>query len=327
MSDEAFKDPGHWFESTFVPEKSVKDPLSWAESKFMPENFEYFKDPAHWLESTFLPDKSVKDPLGSFQRKYLPDNVEGAITDAIEAIGGASSSGSNMHTVTTEPWAAIRPSLIQGIGQAQGVYFDDKGQLRTRGYVGPGDVTQTALDRMRQRGMGDPLQAASESYLTDVLGGGVNPYLSGMYDTAADKVRARLDSQFAQAGRYGSGEHEREMGSALGDLATQMYGGQYNQDMVRRMQAAQLAPDIGYQGMERQLRVGEYLDEQKRQAENWDYDQQMQALNNYIAQINQIGGQYPSQSQPVYRNRAAENLGLLSGGLGVLGQLGALGIL
>lgn len=241
------------------------------------------------------------------------------------AIGPSSSGGGNQHTVTSEPWAAIRPSLMRGIGTAGKLYYDDQGNLLTREYVGPGDVTQTALDRMRQRGMGDPLQAASESYLTDVLGGGVNPYLSSMYDTAADKVRARLDSQFAQAGRYGSGEHEREMGSALGDLATQMYGGQYNQDMARRMQAAQLAPDIGYQGMERQLRVGEYLDEQKRQAENWDYDQQMQALNDYITQINAIGGSYPSQSQPIYRNKAAETLGLLSGGVGLLGKIAILG--
>lgn len=240
-------------------------------------------------------------------------------------LGGDSRATSNYHTVTAEPWAAIRPSLMRGIGTAQGVYYDDLGNLRRREYVGPGEVSRSALGRLNARSMADPLQSASESYLSDVLGGGVNPYLSRMYDQSADKIRSRLDSQFAASGRYGSDSHEREMGAALGDLATNLYGGQYQSDMARRMQAAQIAPGIGYEGINRQLQAGQYLDEIDRERANWDIDSQKQDLQDYIDQINSIGGAYPSQSSPIYRNKTAEALQLLTGGAGLIGNILKLG--
>ncbi len=80
---------------------------------------------------------------------------------------------------------------------------------------------------------GDALNAtASGSMLTG------NPYLDSMYDIAARKVKDNTNSAFAAAGRYGSGAHTDVLARDLGDLATNMYGAQYDSERNRQMQAA-----------------------------------------------------------------------------------------
>jgi len=73
------------------------------------------------------------------------------------------------------------------------------------------------------------------------LAQGGNPYLDQMYDRAADQVQARMGSSVAGMGMTNSGVQE-QYGRSLNDLATQMYGGAYEQGQNRRMQAALAMP-------------------------------------------------------------------------------------
>jgi hypothetical protein len=84
--------------------------------------------------------------------------------------------------------------------------------------------------------------------------GGATPYLDATYNLAAGKVRSALDSQFEGAGRYGGGAHQAAIASNLNDLATSLYGGQYNADQNRALQAGSALGNIA-QG-ERQQQLG-----------------------------------------------------------------------
>lgn len=201
-------------------------------------------------------------------------------------------------------------AVLQGTNALYDVNFDAQGNLIRPQYRAPGDVTMGAVQGMVDRSMNDPLQTGAEQYMQNVLGGGVNPYLSQMYDQAAGKVRSSLDSQFERAGRYGGAEHEMAMGGALGDLATNLYGGQYQSDMDRRMQAAQVAPGLGYAGLQRQYGAGQIQDEMGRQEAEFDYDAQMQRINQYLQSLGLAQGATPAQGPE--RNKVAEGLAILT---------------
>jgi len=84
-------------------------------------------------------------------------------------------------------------------------------------------------------------------------GGATNPWLDATYNQAAGQVRSSLDSQFEGAGRYGSGSHEYATGDALGNLATKLYGGEYDANQNRALQAGSVLGQIGQNERQQQL--------------------------------------------------------------------------
>jgi len=66
-----------------------------------------------------------------------------------------------------------------------------------------------------------------------------NPYIDAMYDQAAGRVGAPIDSRFTAAGRYGSGAHQGVLGQTFGDLATNIYGQNYAQERQNMLAAGQ----------------------------------------------------------------------------------------
>jgi len=98
-------------------------------------------------------------------------------------------------------------------------------------------------------------QAARNNQLSNIYGENLNgnPYLDAMYDKAAgkvsksfkDSIRPGIDSQASMMGRYGSGSHDRlvdnartTLGETLGNLATDIYAGNYQQERGRQQQSA-----------------------------------------------------------------------------------------
>jgi hypothetical protein len=69
-----------------------------------------------------------------------------------------------------------------------------------------------------------------------------NPYLSNMYNAAADQVKNQVNSNFEGSGRYGSGAQTGELGYQLGNLASNMYGNAYQQGRTQQLTAATAAP-------------------------------------------------------------------------------------
>lgn len=95
---------------------------------------------------------------------------------------------------------------------------------------------------------------AGQAGLMDMASGGQNPYLDAMFGQASRGLTTQfqqatmpgIHAAFGSGGRTGSGAHQQAMGTAqqqlgtsLGDMASQIYGGAYESDAARRLQAAQ----------------------------------------------------------------------------------------
>lgn len=189
------------------------------------------------------------------------------------------------------------------------------------------------------------MNTANGSYLNS------NPYLDAMYRKAENGVRqsygdAMLDvqSEFARAGRYGSGNLDRGevrekevLAAGLGNLATDIYGGNYaNERQLMetaqgragdwQLQGAQglsdsfkdergnmitatgMAPELEagrYIGADKMMNYGEYMDNYNQDVVNadidrWDFGQNspQQAFDNYMAAIQgNYGGTSTSKSR------------------------------
>jgi hypothetical protein len=227
-------------------------------------------------------------------------------------------------TTTVNPWAPAAAGVRPAIDAMRGLTFGQGGEVLRPEYVGPGQLSQDAMSQLMARAGNDTLQSGAENVMQGVLAGNQNPYLDRMFEQASGKVRSRLDSQFAQAGRYGGSDHQIAMGGALGDLATNLYGGQYQSDMNRAMQAAQIAPGIGYAGDQRALQVGQMADELARGEREWDYDQSMARLGQYMGMMQPLLGAGGTTTTPVSRSPLAGALGGLGAIGGMMGKDGLL---
>ena len=70
------------------------------------------------------------------------------------------------------------------------------------------------------------------------LPGAENPYLDRMYTQGAERVANDVNTQFAKAGRLGSGAYTEALGDSLGNLYTSIYAPAYETERNRQMSAA-----------------------------------------------------------------------------------------
>ena len=126
-------------------------------------------------------------------------------------------------TSTTTPWSEQQPYLK--------TLFSEADRLRQQGgpqyYPGQtlADVpwqTQSAIDLASQRALnGNPLDSQAQGVASDTLSGKYmspdsNPYLQSAFDSVRAQVQPQIQSQFAGAGRSGSGLANRALGEGLG---------------------------------------------------------------------------------------------------------------
>ena len=131
----------------------------------------------------------------------------------------------------------------------------------------PGGPANSGPDLNRQ---GQELLA--QNFRGDFLSPDTNPFLKGTFDRAADLTRGRLDSEFAASGRnLGAAAPARS--DELQTLASNIYGGNYQQERGRQQDALGSAPG---------------------------YDPLNQYINRIAAVIPGAGGVTTSQ-QPIYK--------------------------
>lgn len=144
-----------------------------------------------------------------------------------------------------------------------------------------------------------PVTAAGNQYMQDVIGGDYlnsNPYLDAMFNKASGQVGAKVNSQFSSAGRYGSGAHTGVLGESIGNLATDIYGGNYARERQNQQQAAASSAAFGNSIISQPFLKGQ----------------------NLLQGVNSIKG--GTTSTPYFQNQAGD---ILSGALGgmALGKL------
>lgn len=179
--------------------------------------------------------------------------------------------GSTTTTQKNEPWAPAQPYLKGALSDTAKWYASPYGRDPFPGstVVPFSPFTEQALGTAANRAInGSPVQRDANTQLDKTINGDYlnsNPYLGQTYDLAAGKVRSSLDSQFNRNGTYGSSLHEGAMADNLGDLATKIYGGNYEQERARQMQGMLFAPQMAeadYNDSQRLAQVGQSFEGQ-----------------------------------------------------------------
>ena len=242
-------------------------------------------------------------------------------------------------TSTVEPSEFVKPYYEEALKGAQQLYQSDVPQYFPEAtYVPFSGQTEAALRLQEQRALaGSPLLGSSQQEIQNILSGQyldptTNPYLQQAYERAAGGVKSDIASQFARAGRYGSGAMTETLGKSLGDIASQIYGGAYQQERARQLQAAQLAPQLAqqdYADISRLAQVGQTREGLQEAAladamQRFQFEQQKPytKLREYLASIGAPAGQQTVSAQPIYRNLGANLLGGALGGAQLAGLTG-----
>lgn len=203
------------------------------------------------------------------------------------------------------PWKPQQPYLTKAFGEAESLYDNYSPEYFKGSTVAGATPNQLAgWDQTAQLArQGNPLIPAAQGMTLDTINGkfldpSSNPYLADTYGQAADAVTRSYQTAtapgtsaaFSAGGRYGSGarnqqidQNNRALGSTLYNLATSIYGGNYEAERARQMTAAGGAPGMvqaGYIEPGMLTSVGQQQ-QQQQQAEltddvaRWNYEQQL----------------------------------------------------
>lgn len=151
-------------------------------------------------------------------------------------------------TTYTEPSTFQKPYLSYGFSEAKKLYGKPIQYYPGQTIAGfsPEQLQAQALATQRALA-GSPEIAAGSQELRGILSGKYltpesNPYLSYYVQRAYETALPELDTTAIQAGRYGSGAWGQAKGRTMADIASNIYGGAYQQERQAMLQALGLAP-------------------------------------------------------------------------------------
>lgn len=150
---------------------------------------------------------------------------------------------SSKQTTENKPPKWSEPLFSQSASEAQHIYNSGAGGNVYQGktVADLGDTTKQGIEGIKATAGGIPSQTSSAQNLADVASGSFlrdgNPYFNDMLSNQLDKTAAKIQSQFAGSGRYGSGANNSVLANELGNVATNTLFNQYNQDANRMLSA------------------------------------------------------------------------------------------
>lgn len=228
----------------------------------------------------------------------------------------------------------MQPYLKGGLSDLGRWYQSDFGRQPFPGstVVPFSPFTEQALGATASRAQqGSPVTRAAQGNVAATLQGDFldpasNPWLSRTFDLAANKLRSGLDSQFASSGGYGGSLHEGARAEQLGDLATRLYGGNYDAERQRQMQANVFAPQLANQdyfdfgqlanvGGAYEKQAGNYLSDAMGR---YDFYQQQpfNRLQQFFGIANPVAGTGGTTNATQTGPRTTDSLGQTLGGIG-----------
>lgn len=228
---------------------------------------------------------------------------------------GAQQGGST--TTTQAPYAPYLPYIGTALGQAGNLLQGGGPDYYPGQQVASFNPTQQnamqGITGMNTSG----LNAANKFDKTLLNGGATNPYEDQMFDKAAQATQNQMSSQFAGGGMdVGAGSAVR--GDQLNNLATGIYGGQYQNNMQNALQAGNQVQSLyntKLGGQQAALGVGNQVQQQGQNLidaskAGYDYNQQ-QPYKNLGAFESFLSGVQPGSqtSNPFFTNPTANTLG------------------
>jgi hypothetical protein len=169
----------------------------------------------------------------------------------------------------------------------QGQRFAD---MNTTQNLGIGMIQDRALN-------GSATMGNAEQALNQTIGGQTNPYLDAMVNKAQGNVLANANAAAARSGSFGNSGIAEQAAKQMGDVATSMYGGAYENDAARRMQAIGMAPTFGnaaYQDAQQLLGAGQALQDQQQQGLDFNFGTFQDAQNLPYKQLSAMSGVFGS---------------------------------
>jgi len=244
--------------------------------------------------------------MANIFKKYLPALAGGAVGFMVggpagaaigaglgDKVGGGGLLGTKQkdQTTTTAPWSPQQPYLQDIFKQGQSLYNQNPGGMNQATQMGVSALMRP--DQNVRLGSGLLGSTIRGSFLNN------NPYLDQTFNRAASSVGNNIASRFAGSGRFGSGAMFASMNDGMNNLADEIYGGNYQLERGRQMQAVGMAPQLADFDANRFLQAGQI----QRQLP-WDQLAKYQGA---------VSGNYGGTSTtPIYSNPAS---GILGGAL------------
>jgi hypothetical protein len=253
--------------------------------------------------------------------------------------GGGSSKTTSTQKV--EPWSGAQPYMLESMKRYQSVgntpYEAYPGQriadMTPEQRIGLGMTTQRAI-------AGSPVMNAAQNNLYGTLTGqymspATNPWLKQNVDTALGQAGGAINAQFNKPGAWGSSSHEGVMAREFGNIASNMYGQNYDNERTRQMQANMFAPQAAasdYADAQALTGVGDVYrsyeqDLLNQQLADWyekkNYPQTM--ADWYGSRIAQMGGMGSASTtkgpNPYQANPMANAIGAGTAGYGIANSI------
>lgn len=208
--------------------------------------------------------------------------------------GGGGGTSTTIQSIPDELKPLASAYTSKAINLANTGYTPYSGQryadLSRQQYAGINKITNRALS-------GSPTMDSAEENLNQMMSGGQNPYLDAMVQRAQDSVKSNMNTAAFNSGSYGNSGLQQEYGRALGDVATQMYGGAYDSDQARRMQAIGMAPTFGnqaYSDAAQLMNAGQVLQDHQQNNLDVGYQNYLDAQNLPYKQLAAMSGVFGS---------------------------------
>lgn len=231
--------------------------------------------------------------------------------------GGKPQNVQQTSTVQETPW--FQPYMQKMV---------DKGPYPGQTFTPFAPATEAALGGIQQRALqGSPVVSEAQRHATNILQGdylNANPYLDQAYQMGERSIMPGINATFGAGGRTGSEAHTQALGSGLADLSAQIYGGNYQQERQRQMQALGFAPTLAaqdYLDLSQLAGVGQAVEGKGMEALQDQMSRYYFPLD-LISQIGTGGGRTSSTTQntPYYEPSPLGNI--LGAGLSIAGMMG-----
>lgn len=150
---------------------------------------------------------------------------------------------SSKQTTENKPPKWAEPLFSSSASEAQRIYNSGAGGNVYQGQTVAdlGQTTTQGIEGVKSTAASLPAATSSATNLGDMASGSFlkdgNPYFNDMLSNQLDKTAAKIQSQFAGSGRYGSGANNSVLANELGNVATNTLFNQYNQDANRMLSA------------------------------------------------------------------------------------------
>ncbi len=193
--------------------------------------------------------------------------------------GGGGGDSTTVQSIPDElkPLASAYTSKAIGLGN-QG--FQPYGGQR---FADLNSTQNQGIGMVRDRALnGSATMDNAEQALNQTIQGQSNPYLDAMVNKAQQSVLGNANAASVRSGSFGNSGIAEQAAKQMGDVATQMYGGAYENDAARRMQAVGMAPTFGnaaYTDAQQLMNAGQIQQDQKQQGLDFNYQQFQDAQN------------------------------------------------